>query len=85
FMSKRDGLKAIELQRNRLVSGGEGSPQQIQDMENALEDVRNGRVYMGEYHYSLGIIGSTIDQVRKDMANARTALQEDVGYKVATV
>ena len=85
FMSKRDGLKAVELQRNRLVSGGEGSPQQIQDMENALEDVRNGRVYMGEYHYSLGIMGSTVDQVRKDMANARTALQEDVGYKVATI
>jgi len=85
FMGKRDGLKAVELQRNRLVSGGEGSPQQIGDMESALEDIRNGRVYMGEYHYSLGIMGSTVEQVRKDMANARTALQEDVGYKVATI
>lgn len=85
FMSKRDGLKAISLQRSRLISGGEGSPQQIDDMEQAKEDVRNGRVFMGEYHYSLGILGGTIDQVRKDMASARTALQEDVGYKVATV
>jgi len=85
FMSKRDGLKAIQLQRNRLVSGGEGSPQQIADMENAEEDVRNGRVFMGEYHYSLGISGHSVDQVRKDMAYARTALQEDAGYKVATV
>lgn len=85
FMSKRDGLKALELQRNRLISGGEGSPQQIEDMSNALEDVRNGRVYMGEYHYSLGILGGSVDQVRKDMALARTSLQEDVGYKVATV
>lgn len=85
FMSKRDGLKAVQLQRNRLVSGGEGSPEQIADMENALEDVRNGRVYMGEYHYSLGIVGNSVEQVRKDMAYARTALQEDVGYKVATI
>lgn len=85
YMSKRLSLKAVELQRNRLVSGGEGSPQQIADMENALEDVRNGRVYMGEYHYSLGVFGDTVEQVRKDMANARTALQEDAGYKVATV
>lgn len=85
FMSKRASLKSVELQRNRLVSGGEGSPQQIADMENALEDVRNGRVYMGEYHYTLGIIGGTVEQVRKDMANARTALQEDASYKVATV
>ncbi|MGL4575141.1 MAG: VirB4 family type IV secretion/conjugal transfer ATPase, partial [Burkholderiaceae bacterium] len=85
FTSKRDGLRAVELQRGRLISGGEGSPQQIADMENALEDVRNGRVYMGEYHYSLGIMGESIDQVRKDMASARTALQEDIGYKVATI
>ena len=85
FMSKRDGLKSIELQRNRLISGGEGSPQQIADMENALEDVRNGRVYMGEFHYTLGIFGNSVEQVRKDMAYARSALQEDVGYKVATV
>ncbi len=85
FKSKRDGLKAVALQRNRLVSGGEGSPQQIQDMENAMEDLRNGRVFMGEYHYSLGIMGKSVEQVRKDMSNARTALQEDVGYKVATV
>jgi hypothetical protein len=39
-------------------------------MESALEDVRNGRVYMGDYHYSLGIMGESIDVVRKDMANA---------------
>lgn len=85
YLGKRDGLKAVELQRSRLVSGGEGSPQQISDMENALEDARNGRVFMGEYHYSLAVIGQDVDAVRKSMANARTALQEDVGYKVATV
>jgi len=85
FKSKRDGLDAVQLQRNRLISGGEGSPQQIQDMESALEDVRNGRVYMGEYHYTLGVLGDSVDQVRKDMSYARSALQEDVGYKVAPV
>lgn len=85
YLSKRDGLKSIDLQRKRLISGGEGSPQQIKDMGDALEDVRNGRVFMGEYHYTLGIMGENLDRVRKDMANARTALQEDVGYKVATI
>ena len=85
FKSKRDGLKAVDLQRKRLISGGEGSPQQIADMQSALEDVRNGRVYMGDFHYSLGIFGKTVEKVRKGMADARTSLQEDVGYKVATI
>lgn len=85
FMSKRDGLGALQLQRNRLISGGEGSPQQIEDMESALEDVRNGRVYMGQYHYTLGVMGNSVEEVRKSMAYARGSLQEDVGYKVASV
>lgn len=85
FLGKREGLKTIELQRSRLVSGGEGSPQQINDMENALEDVRNGRVFMGEYHYSLAVMGQDVDSVKRSMASARGALQEDVGYKVAVV
>lgn len=85
FLNKRAGMDHIRLQRKRLISGGEGSAEQIADMELAEEDVRNGRVFVGEYHYSLGIMGSSVEQVRKDMANARTAMQEEVSYKVATV
>lgn len=85
FLGKQDGLKSIDTQRSRLISGGEGSPQQIADMADALEDVRNGRVFMGEYHYSLAVLGNSADEVKKYMATARTALQEEVGYKVATV
>lgn len=85
FLSKRDGLDALKLQRNRLVSSGEGSEQQIADMELAMEDVRNGRVFMGEYHYTLGVLGDSVAGVQRSMAMARTALQEDAGYKVSSV
>jgi len=85
FSSKREGLETLKLQQNRLISGGEGSPEQINEMNAAMEDVRNGRVFIGEYHYTLGIQGETVEQTQKHMASARTALQEDVGYKVATV
>lgn len=85
FTSKREGLEVLKLQQNRLISGGEGSPEQINEMNAAMEDVRNGRVFIGEYHYTLGIQGESVEQTQKYMASARTALQEDVGYKVATV
>lgn len=85
FTSKREGLDVLDLQQKRMISGGEGSPEQISEMESAKEDVRNGRVFIGEYHYSLGVMGDTLDEARKNMATARTSLQEDVGYKVATV
>jgi type IV secretion system protein VirB4 len=85
FTNKREGLEVIKLQQNRLISGGEGSPEQIGEMEAALEDVRNGRVFIGEYHYTLAVYGDTVEQAQQHMSTARTALQEDVGYKVATV
>lgn len=85
FNNKREGVEALKLQKNRLISGGEGSEEQIADMEDAMEDVRNGRVFMGEYHYTLGVYGSSAQVAQQNMAAARTALQEEVGYKVATV
>ena len=85
FLSKREGIEALELQMKRLISSGEGSPEQIGDMEHAIEDVKNGRVFMGEYHYSLGIFGDDVRSTQQNMAMARTSLQEDSGFKVATV
>lgn len=85
FSNKRESVAALTLQQKRLISSGEGSPEQIVDMDGAIEDVRNGRVFMGEYHYTLGVMGETLAQAQKSMAAARTALQEDAGYKVATV
>jgi type IV secretion system protein VirB4 len=85
FKSKRDGLDAVKLQQNRLISGGEGSAEQIAEMETAMEDARNGRVYFGEYHYTLGVCGNSVEAAQQAMASARTSLQEDAGYKVATV
>lgn len=85
FLGKRDGVDAIVLQQKRLLSSGEGSIQQIDDLDLAVEDVINGRVFMGEYHYTLGVFGDSVSATQKSMAAARTALQEDAGYKVATI
>lgn len=85
FSSKREGVEAITQQKKRLISSGEGSAQQIADLDLAIEDVRNGRAFMGEYHYSIGVFGESVAQTQSNMASARTALQEDAGYKVATV
>jgi type IV secretion system protein VirB4 len=85
FKSKRESLDAVKLQKNRLISGGEGSTEQIAEMETAMEDTRNGRVYFGEYHYTLAVHGASVEQTQQFMSSARTSLQEDANYKIATV
>jgi type IV secretion system protein VirB4 len=85
FLTKREGVAAIERQQKRLQSSGEGSEEQVEEMHAAVEDVQNGRVFIGEYHYTLGVIGASIAEVRSHMANARNTLQDQASYKVATI
>lgn len=85
FMGKRDGVRALQLQRGRMYSGGEASEEQMASMDDAIEDVRNGRIYMGEYHYSLAILGQSKEHVLLGMADAKSILSEDIGYTVAVV
>jgi len=85
YLSKREGIEALALQKKRLVSSGEASEQQLADMDGAVEDVRNGRVFMGEYHYVLGVYGQTLGETQRNMGLARSSLDEDAGHKVAIV
>jgi type IV secretion system protein VirB4 len=85
FLSKREGIEALGLQRKRLVSSGEASAQELADMDAAIEDVRNGQTLMGEYHYVLGVLGASVSQAQRHMALARASLDEDAGYKSAIV
>jgi type IV secretion system protein VirB4 len=85
FLGKRAGIEALELQQKRLISSGQGSTQQIDDLNLAIEDLRNSRVFMGEYHYTLGVFGEDVASTQINMSAARSALQEEAGYNVATV
>lgn len=85
YLNKRDGIASLELQRNRLKTSGEASEQQIDSMNDAIEDVRNGRVFMGDYHYTLAIHGGSVKGVKDSMSKARAILQEDLDFKVAAI
>lgn len=85
FSSKREAVSSLQMQQKRLLSSGEASPEQISELDVAIEELRNGRVFLGEYHYTLGVVGDSIASAQKNMAAARTSLQEESGFKVATV
>ena len=85
FLTKGEGVSAIKKQQRRMISGGEASGEQVVEMDQAVEDVKNGRLFIGDYHYTLGVLGSSIGEVRKYMANARTTLQDQASYKVTTI
>ena len=84
MLNKRDALDALERQKGQLISGEDASESEISEMTLAEDQLRNGSIEMGEYHYSLAVFGSSVNDVANNLASARTAFDEP-GFKMATI
>jgi type IV secretion system protein VirB4 len=84
MLNKHDAMKALELQRNQLIASEDVSTTQINEIDGAREDIVNGRFVMGDYYYSLAVFGQSIAEVGKNIAMARSSLQ-DQGFQTKLV
>lgn len=85
MLGKRDALDALAHQRGHLIAAEDPSHDEIEHMDTALSEVNSGDIQIGEYHYSLAVLGDTPALVRHHMAQARAALQDGPGLKLAVV
>lgn len=85
FLGKRDGLKYLERQRNHFISGEDAATREIEQFSQAAEDLQSGLIDLGEYHYSIALFGSTLENVTKARAQARATFQDGPGFKMAVV
>jgi type IV secretion system protein VirB4 len=84
FLSKSQGKDFLEKQTRQLSNTEDGSATQIQEMNEAIDQLIQGEFNMGEYHYSLMIFGETIEKVRRNTTEAMTIIQ-DAGFLAALV
>ena len=75
-LPRKKAMAALKIQRNQLIASDDVVQTQIADMDQALNDLGDGNFQMGEYHYSLAVLGDTIDQARDDAAKAVGAIGE---------
>lgn len=85
FVGKRDGLKYLERQRNHLIAGEDVATREIEQFSQAAEDLQSGLIDLGEYHYSIALFGSSLEEVTKARALARATFQDGPGFKMAVV
>jgi type IV secretion system protein VirB4 len=83
--NKHEARTALERQLGQLVAAEDASPKEIEDMQRALDDLHDGEIEIGEYHYSLAIFGDSLDDVAKNVSSARAKLQDGPGFKMAVV
>jgi type IV secretion system protein VirB4 len=84
ILDKPGAKEALERQRNQLIAAEDVAASQIAAMDQALDDLVNGNFVLGEYHYSLAVLGDTPEQVNQNIAKARTCLA-DAGFQTALV
>jgi type IV secretion system protein VirB4 len=84
ILDRPSAREALERQRNQLVAAEDAAVSQVASMNQALNDLINGDFVLGEYHYSLAVLGDTTEEVATHVAKARTQLA-DVGFQSALI
>lgn len=84
FYSKREGQKYLERQQKQLQNTEDKSFTQIDEMNEAIDDLIQGKFLMGEYHFTLLIIGNTVEELYTAIASAKSILQE-LGFLAASI
>jgi type IV secretion system protein VirB4 len=85
ILNRRDAMTALERQKGQLIASDDVSPTELEEMEQAINDLHDGLIEMGEYHYSLAIFGATLEEAAKNVSNARSAMQDGPGFTMALI
>lgn len=85
IFSKRDAIEKLKTIKGQLSSVDDVSPNEIRDIDLAMEDVNSSNYQFGEYHYTLAIFGDTTNQVALNLSEARTDLSDEAGFKMAVI
>lgn len=86
FLGKLDGKKYLEKQRNQLKASEDGSAFQMVEMDEAIDQLVQGRFVLGQYHFSMMVFGDTAEQLGDATAKMLNIFKEDgfLPVKVAT-
>lgn len=84
FIPKRLGQEYLEKQQKQLQNSDDGAVSQIEEMSIAINDLLAGEFAMGEYHFSMIVFGDSIDDVRRNTADAITGFTE-MGFVPAVI
>ena len=84
FMSRAQGKKFLETQQRQLMNADDGSVTQIEQMAEAVDQLIQGQFAIGEYHYSLYLLGDSVENVIENRTSAMALLQ-DLGFIAAQI
>lgn len=91
FVSKADARVIMGRKQNQMVSSGDKAASQIDELDDAMDDLESNRFAIGEHHLTLSVFASTVKELTDNLAKARASLtnggavvaREDLGLEAA--
>jgi type IV secretion system protein VirB4 len=91
FVSKADARIIMGRKQNQMLSSGDKAASQIEELDDAMDDLESNRFVLGEHHLSLAVFAPTVKELTDHLAKARSSLtnggavvaREDLGLEAA--
>lgn len=83
--ARLDAMEALKKQKRQLIASEDVVASQIDAMDQAMNDLGDGKFSMGQYHYSLAVFGSSPQDASRNAARAASAISELTGIALAKV
>jgi type IV secretion system protein VirB4 len=91
FVSKADARVIMGRKQNQMVSSGDKAASQIDELDDAMDDLESNRFVIGEHHLTLSVFATTMKELTDNLAKARASLtnggavvaREDLGLEAA--
>ena len=82
FINKPAAIAKMTMQRNRMVSASDLAQTQIDEIDQALDDLVSNRFVMGDHHLTMSVHAKSVKQVQDRLAMANTTFGE-MGFVMA--
>nr|WP_309402124.1 VirB4 family type IV secretion system protein [Aminobacter niigataensis]WMD00062.1 VirB4 family type IV secretion system protein [Aminobacter niigataensis] len=91
FLSKSDAKTVMGRKQNQMVSAGDKAGSQLEELDDALDDLESNRFVLGDHHLTLTVFADTVKELTDNLAKSRTHLtnggavvaREDLGLEAA--
>ncbi|MBL8577270.1 MAG: VirB4 family type IV secretion system protein [Mesorhizobium sp.] len=91
FLSKSDAKTVMGRKQNQMVSAGDKAGSQLEELDDALDDLESNRFVLGDHHLTVTVFADSVKELTDNLAKSRTHLtnggavvaREDLGLEAA--
>lgn len=67
FLSKKVAIELLSRAQRRMVNSGDLSQSQIDELDDALDDLQSGRIVMGEHHLVMNVMAKDAHSLKNNL------------------